>query len=86
MDKNAKIGSVSENSVRYLSLLVKEVVGFVGEIIFDSSKLDRTPRMFSDVSRLHGMGWRHKIKLKEGVTDVYTWYRSQSSPEEVVFS
>ena len=69
------IGSGEEISIRDLALLVKKVVGFAGELVFDTSKPDGTPRKLSDVSRLHEMGWRHRIGLEAGIRDAYAWYR-----------
>ncbi|NMC73170.1 MAG: GDP-L-fucose synthase [Geobacteraceae bacterium] len=69
------IGSGEEVSIRDLALLIREVVGFDGELTFDSTKPDGTPRKVCDVSSLHDLGWRHSIGLKEGVRAVYRWYR-----------
>lgn len=65
------IGSGEEVTIRELALLVKEVLGFTGELAFDSTKPDGTPRKLCDVSRLHSLGWRHKIGLREGLQEVY---------------
>ncbi|MRR06369.1 MAG: GDP-L-fucose synthase [Deltaproteobacteria bacterium] len=69
------IGSGEEVTIRELALLVKEVVGFEGELIFDSSKPDGTPRKLCDVSKLHALGWRHRTRLEEGIRSTYEWYR-----------
>ncbi len=69
------IGSGEEVSIRELALLVKETVGFAGELAFDAGKPDGTPRKLSDVSRLHQLGWRHRISLKEGLETTYAWYK-----------
>jgi len=68
------VGSGEEISIRELALLVKRVVGYDGDIVFDSSRPDGTPRKLSDVSRLHGLGWRHKTGLEEGLRMTYEWY------------
>ena len=68
------IGSGEELTIRQLALLVKEVVGFEGELLFDPSKPDGTPRKLCDISKLHGLGWRHKKSLSEGIREVYGWY------------
>ena len=73
------VGSGQEVSIRELALLVKEVVGFQGEVVFDGSKPDGTPRKLADASRIHALGWRHRIGLEEGVRGAYEWYRSQTS-------
>ncbi|WP_298439791.1 GDP-L-fucose synthase [Geobacter sp.] len=69
------IGSGEEITIRDLALLVKKVVGFGGELVFDTSKPDGTPRKLSDVSRLHSLGWRHRVGLEEGIAGVYGWYK-----------
>ncbi|RNC70391.1 MAG: GDP-L-fucose synthase [Desulfuromonadales bacterium] len=68
------VGTGQEISIKELALLIKEVVGYSGEVVFDSSKPDGTPRKLSDVSMLHGLGWRHKYSLYEGVRETYKWY------------
>jgi GDP-L-fucose synthase len=68
------IGSGEEVSISDLALLVKKVVGFGGDVTFDTSKPDGTPRKLSDVSRLHILGWRHRIGLEEGLAATYAWY------------
>ncbi|MBT0654214.1 GDP-L-fucose synthase family protein [Geomobilimonas luticola] len=68
------IGSGEEISIKELALLIREIVGFEGELVFDTGKPDGTPRKLSDVSRLHGLGWRHRLGLKEGIRTTYEWY------------
>ncbi|HEY6871444.1 MAG TPA: GDP-L-fucose synthase [Geobacteraceae bacterium] len=68
------VGTGEEVTIRELALLVKETVGFAGELLFDASKPDGTPRKLSDVSRLHDLGWRHRISLREGLQSTYKWY------------
>ncbi len=63
-----------ELSIRDLALLVREAVGYAGELVFDSSKPDGTPRKLSDPSRLQALGWRHRIGLREGIADTYQWF------------
>lgn len=65
------IGSGEEISIRDLALLIKETVSYNGNIQFDSSKPDGTPRKLMDVSRLHNLGWSHQINLKEGIKLAY---------------
>jgi GDP-L-fucose synthase len=64
-------GSGEEITIKDLALLIKEIVGFDGQIIHDTTKPDGTPRKLTDVSKLHGLGWKHAIELKEGITNVY---------------
>lgn len=65
------IGSGKEVTIRELALSVKKAVGFEGEIDFDVTKPDGTPRKLLDCSKLHAMGWRHKIELDEGIKRAY---------------
>ena len=65
------IGTGEDISIKDLALTIKSVVGFEGELTFDSSKPDGTPRKLMDVSKLHSIGWKHKINLKEGIEKVY---------------
>jgi GDP-L-fucose synthase len=68
------IGTGEDVSIGETAALVRESVGFKGEIVFDTSKPDGTPRKLLDVSRLHALGWRHKIGLREGLASTYRWY------------
>jgi GDP-L-fucose synthase len=65
------IGTGEDISIKDLALLIKEIVGYDGELVFDSSKPDGTPRKLLDVSKLHQLGWKHKIDLKKGIEMVY---------------
>jgi len=69
------IGSGEEVTIRELAILVKEAVGFEGELVFDSSKPDGTPRKLCDVSKLHALGWKHRTRLAEGIRNVYQWFK-----------
>jgi GDP-L-fucose synthase len=68
------IGSGDELSIRALAELIADVVGFRGRFEFDQTKPDGTPRKRLDLSRLHGLGWKHRIDLKSGVGNTYRWY------------
>jgi GDP-L-fucose synthase len=65
------IGVGEDITIKELALLVKEIVGFEGELKFDSDKPNGTPRKLLDVSKLNGLGYRPKISLREGIKDVY---------------
>jgi len=65
------IGTGEDVTIKDLALIVKEVVGFEGELEFDTSKPDGTPRKLMDVSKLHSFGWKHKVELKEGIALAY---------------
>jgi GDP-L-fucose synthase len=56
-----------------LALLIKDIVGYAGELEFDTSKPDGTPRKLLDVSKISELGWKPKISLKEGVEGTYNW-------------
>ena len=71
------IGSGEEVSIRDLATHIKTVVGFEGEIKFDSSKPDGTPRKLMDSSRLKGMGWKHTTLLKEGLKKAYQYFQEE---------
>jgi Nucleoside-diphosphate-sugar epimerases len=75
------IGTGEDLSIRELAELVKDVVGYKGELDFDTSKPDGTPRKLMDVSKLHRLGWAHKTELKEGVSRAYQDFLSHSYAE-----
>lgn len=68
------IGTGKEISIKDLAILVKETIGFKGQLLFNTSKPDGTMRKLTDVSKLHQLGWSHKIDIREGVQKLYTWY------------
>ena len=68
------VGCGSDCTIRELAEVIKDVVGFEGELVFDASKPDGVPQKLLDVSRLAALGWRAKISLRDGVRDVYRWY------------
>lgn len=68
---SVNIGTGKDISIKELALLLKEIVGYKGEISWDSTKPDGTPRKLLDVSLIHSLGWKHKIKLEEGIRKVY---------------
>jgi GDP-L-fucose synthase len=65
------IGTGEDISIGDLAKLVAKVVGFEGALVFDPEKPDGTPRKLMDVSKLHGLGWKHQISLEEGISKVY---------------
>jgi len=68
------VGTGTEVSIKDLALKIKEVVGYGGELVFDTSKPDGTPRKLCDVSKLAGLGWHSRISLDEGLRTSYAWY------------
>ncbi|SOD20349.1 GDP-L-fucose synthase [Pedobacter xixiisoli] len=71
------IGTGEDLTIKDLALAVKETVGFEGELVFDTSKPDGTPRKLMDVSKLHKLGWKHQIELREGLKLAYQDYLSK---------
>jgi GDP-L-fucose synthase len=69
------VGVGEDISIRELAELVKDVVGFGGDLVFDSSKPDGTPRKLLDVSRLKTLGWQARMPLREGIARTYEWFR-----------
>ena len=70
------VGTGKELTIRELSELVVKAVGFGGTVEFDASKPDGTMRKLIDVSKLHSLGWTHKVEIEEGVQKLFEWYRS----------
>lgn len=70
------IGTGKEITIKGLAYRIKEVVGFDGDIIFNTDKPDGTMRKLTDPSKLHSLGWHHKIEIEEGVQKMYDWYIS----------
>ena len=68
------LGTGEDVTIRELAETVKKVVGFEGQLLFDTTKPDGTPRKLQDVSRMHGLGWRHKVGLEEGIGKTYRWF------------
>lgn len=76
-EQHVNIGTGEEISIKNLSILIKEIVGYDGEIVFNTEMKDGTPRKVCDVNRLNQLGWKSKIQLREGITEVYKWYISK---------
>ena len=68
------VGVGNDVSISELANMVKEVVGYNGELVFDTTKPDGTPRKWLDVTRLNGLGWKPSIDLKEGIEQTYQWF------------
>lgn len=73
------VGTGEDISIKELAETIKGAVGFSGDIVWDSSKPDGTPRKLLDVSKIHALGWRHSITLDAGIKDTYEWYLGQAS-------
>jgi len=68
------IGTGMEISIKNLAFLIKEKIGFKGELVFNTNKPDGTMRKLTDVTKLHSLGWHHKIEIQEGIERMYNWY------------
>jgi len=73
------IGTGEDMSIKDLALLIKDIVEYSGEINFDTTKPDGTPRKLMDITKLHNKGWKHKIELREGIALAYNDFLSKSS-------
>lgn len=73
------IGTGEDLSIKDLALLIKKIVGYEGNISFDTSKPDGTPRKLMDVTKLHSKGWKHKIELEEGIALAYQDYLTKNN-------
>ncbi len=76
-DPHINIGAGEDCTIRELAEMVREVVYPEAALVFDAGKPDGTPQKLLDVHRLHRMGWKHRINLKDGISDTYTWYLQQ---------
>ena len=72
--EHINVGTGEDLSIRELAEVVRDIVHPSAELVFDTSKPDGTPRKLLDVSRLHELGWRHSIGLREGIEATYRWY------------
>jgi GDP-L-fucose synthase len=68
------VGTGEDITIRELAYIIKEIVGFNGDLIFDISKPDGIYRKVMDISRIRSLGWKHKTSLKEGINQLYEWY------------
>ncbi|MCK9612621.1 MAG: GDP-L-fucose synthase [Bacteroidales bacterium] len=71
------IGTGREISIKNLAYLVKETIGFTGELFFNKEKPDGTVRKLTDTKKLNALGWKHKIEIEQGVIMMYDWYRGR---------
>jgi len=77
------IGTGVDISIRELAETIKKIVGYKGELYFDDSKPDGTMVKLTDPSKLHELGWKHRVELEEGITMVYSWYLRERSLNSV---
>ncbi|ROQ22528.1 hypothetical protein EDC28_10913 [Gallaecimonas pentaromativorans] len=79
MLSHINVGTGVDCTIRELAETMAQVVGFKGDIVFDASKPDGTPRKLMDVSRLSSMGWRYSIELEQGLADTYQWFLANTA-------
>ena len=70
------VGTGKELTIKSLAEMVVKTVGFEGDVCWDSTKPNGTPRKLIDVSKLHSLGWQHKVEIEDGVERLYEWYRN----------
>jgi GDP-L-fucose synthase len=75
------IGTGEDLTIAELAELIKNIVGFEGEIVYDICKPDGTPRKLLDVTRIHNLGWKHRTSLEEGIRKTYEWFVSNYSQQ-----
>jgi len=75
--EHINVGTGADLSIRELAEMVGEIVHPSARLVFDATKPDGTPRKLLDVSRLHGLGWRHTIELRAGIAATYEWFMHQ---------
>ena len=88
LDKNVggeliNVGTGEDVSISEFATTMAKVVGYEGEIVFDTTKPDGTPRKLLDVSKVHSYGWQHQIKLEEGLQQTYSWFVDALAKGEV---
>jgi GDP-L-fucose synthase len=69
------VGSGKDLSITDLASLIAEIIGFTGNIIYDTSKPDGTPQKLMDVSRINSLGWKYKTELKDGILKTYNFFK-----------
>ncbi len=73
------VGWGEDLTIRELAEVIMSAIGYSGELIFDPSKPDGTPRKLLDVSRLHSLGWRPRISLQAGIESTYAWFQEHAA-------
>jgi GDP-L-fucose synthase len=70
------IGTGVDVSIKELALTIKKIVGYEGELYFNTDKPDGTMVKLTDPSKLHSLGWKHKVELEDGIKTMYEWYKN----------
>jgi GDP-L-fucose synthase len=71
---HVNVGTGKDLTIKELAALVKEVVGYKGNIVFDTRKPDGTPKKLLNVDKLHALGWKHNVELRDGIKKTYKWF------------
>ena len=79
------VGSGEEVSIKELAFMIKEIVGYQGNITFDNSMPDGTPRKILDTSFLNQLNWTPKIKLEEGIYSLYQWFKKNQGQKKALY-
>jgi GDP-L-fucose synthase len=77
-DEIVNVGVGEDQTIGELAEMIRDLVVYRGDITFDTSKPDGTPRKLLDVSRLFGLGWRPKTSLRDGISQTYAWYQEKA--------
>ena len=76
--ETVNIGTGKDETIKELAETIKEIVGFSGDLVFDATKPDGTPRKLLDVSKINNLGWKHKVSLKDGIQKTLDWLEKNS--------
>ena len=78
INTHINIGTGVDMSIKELAQLIQEIIGFKGELTFNTEKPDGTMVKLTDPSKLHSLGWKHKVELEDGIRTMYNWYLSSN--------
>jgi len=76
------VGTGVDCTIRELATIIASITGFKGELVFDASKPDGTPRKLLELTRLHQLGWEHKFTLQEGLEDAFAWFQDHIASKD----
>ena len=79
MLSHINVGTGKDVTIREMAETMKQVVGFKGKLVFDTTKPDGVPRKLIDITRLKKMGWNYSVELEEGLHKTYKWYKENNS-------
>ena len=79
INTHINIGTGVDISIKELAQLIQEIIGFKGELTFNTEKPDGTMVKLTDPSKLHSLGWKHKVELEDGIKTMYNWYLTSNN-------